>query len=89
VDRALLGTLCELSRLRLDAAEADAFAEKFSGLLHFVERVQTYQPQSDAPPLTAGEHVELRQDSRRDWPWPAGTKHDYRVPKVIDFEGEG
>jgi Asp-tRNA(Asn)/Glu-tRNA(Gln) amidotransferase C subunit len=89
VDRALLGTLCELSRLRLDANEADAFAEKFSNLLHFVERVQSYTPQTDAPPLTSGEHVELRQDVERNWPWPAGTGHAYRVPKVIDFEGEG
>jgi Asp-tRNA(Asn)/Glu-tRNA(Gln) amidotransferase C subunit len=89
MDRALLGTLCELSRLRLDAAEADAFAQKFEGLLHFVERVQSYEPQSSAPPLTAGSHVELRKDVEAPFPWPAGTVHDYRVPKVIDFEGEG
>jgi Asp-tRNA(Asn)/Glu-tRNA(Gln) amidotransferase C subunit len=85
----LLGTLCELSRLRLDADETEAFAEKFAGLLHFVDRVQSYEPQSAAPPATAGERLELRGDVERDCAWPRGTIHDYRVPKVIDFEGEG
>jgi len=88
VDRALLGNLCELSRLRLDADEADAFAEKFSSLLQFVDRVQSYVPQGDGPPLTAGAHVELRPDVEREFEWPPGTMHSYRVPKVIDFEGE-
>ena len=85
----LLDNLCGLARLRLAADEADAFADKFGRLLEFVERTQAYQPASAEPPHTSAEAVELRKDVELDFAWPEAVRHDYRVPKIIDFEGEG
>jgi Asp-tRNA(Asn)/Glu-tRNA(Gln) amidotransferase C subunit len=83
----LLENLCGLARLRLDEAEKTAFAAKFGRLLEFVEHVQGAE--FDDPPVTDSQVLELRRDIELDFEWPAGWKHDYRVPKVIDFEGEG
>jgi Asp-tRNA(Asn)/Glu-tRNA(Gln) amidotransferase C subunit len=89
VDSATLNELCGLARLRLDAAEAEAFAAKFDGLLAFVDKIREYEPQSSEPPLTTGEALRLRPDSALRFKWPDGTHHAFRVPRIINFEGEG
>jgi aspartyl/glutamyl-tRNA(Asn/Gln) amidotransferase C subunit len=83
----LLENLCGLARLRLDAAEKEAFAAKFERLLGFVELVQATELK-DVPVVDAAV-LELRRDIEQDFSWSTGWKRDYRVPKVIDFEGEG
>lgn len=89
VDKASLDDLCELARLRLDAGETEAFVQKFEGLLAFVEAIREYEPVSGEPPLTSGERLLPRKDNPQDFAWPRGTRHDYRVPRIINFEGEG
>jgi len=34
-------------------------------------------------------HVELRRDHISPYEWPAEAAHDYRVPRIIDFEETG
>lgn len=89
MDRRSFEHLCELARLELDPSEVVEFERKFKRLLGFVEQVQNYTPASSGPPLTLSDKVELRRDAPRDFPWMPGRKHDYRVPTIIDFEGEG
>jgi aspartyl/glutamyl-tRNA(Asn/Gln) amidotransferase C subunit len=88
VDRNTLDALCQLARLRLDDAETDAFAEKFNGLLSFVERICKYEPNSADTALSSGAQLMLRKDKPQSFGWSPTTQHDYRVPAVINFEGE-
>jgi Asp-tRNA(Asn)/Glu-tRNA(Gln) amidotransferase C subunit len=88
VDRELLDNLCGLARLRLDPPEVAAFAEKFGRLLEFVQRTQSYEPLSTGPPHTSSESLVARKDVEVDFTWPRPASHDYRVPRIIDFEGE-
>jgi Asp-tRNA(Asn)/Glu-tRNA(Gln) amidotransferase C subunit len=85
----MLEELCGLARLRLDAAEAEAFSAKFAGLLDFVETIREYEPRSTDPPLAPANPLQLRKDTARDFAWQPGLLHSYQVPRVIDFEGEG
>lgn len=87
MEAGVLVNLCGLARLRLDDAEKEAFAAKFERLLGFVEHVQTAE--LDDVSVTDSTVLDLRRDITQDFNWPAGSQHDYRVPKVIDFEGEG
>ena len=89
MDRQLFSHLCELARLELSEQEAGEFEHKFARLLGFVEQVQAYTPQTEGPPLTLKERVDLRPDTAAGFDWPEGTPHDYRVPQIIDFEGGG
>jgi len=78
-----------LARLQLSPDELVEFERKFARLLEFVEKTQEYQPQSEGPPLTLLPHVDLRRDHSSPFDWPAEAAHDYRVPRIIDFEGGG
>lgn len=69
--------------------EVADFERKFRSMLKFVEQAQGYTPQSDEPPLTMKDKVDLRRDTVSGFKWPDGQVHDYRVPKIIDFEGGG
>jgi aspartyl/glutamyl-tRNA(Asn/Gln) amidotransferase C subunit len=89
VEAELLENLCALARLRLDAEEKEAFASKFERLLGFVEQVQATSVPGDAGEAHDTPILDLRRDIETDFGWPASWRHDYRVPKVIDFEGEG
>lgn len=89
MERDTLEALCGLARLRLDTAETEAFQQKFEGLLNFVERIREYEAQSEEPPLTTGSRLEPRPDAPQRFAWPQGTQHEFRVPKIINFEGEG
>lgn len=89
MDRRSFDHLCELARLELQPDELVEFERKFKRLLGFVEQVQNYNPESSGPPLTLAERLAPRKDAPRDFPWLEGRKHDYRVPTVIDFEGDG
>jgi Asp-tRNA(Asn)/Glu-tRNA(Gln) amidotransferase C subunit len=88
MDRRSFEHLCELARLELGPDELVEFERKFKRLLGFVEQVQNYTPANSGPPLTLSERVDPRRDAPRDFPWPAGRAHDYRVPAIIDFEGD-
>jgi len=91
---ALLDQLCGLARIELTADERGDFKAKFEGLLAFVEQVQTYAAREtgdpSAPPLVFVDQLVPRKDVAERFEWPAGTRHDYRVPQVIAFsEDEG
>ena len=81
--------LCELARLELEAEELVEFERKFSSMLHFVEQVQAYEPQTEGAPLALIDRLDLRNDDVQRFDWAQDTRHDYRVPKIIDFEGGG
>lgn len=89
MDRQTFEHLCTLARLQMSDTEIAEFERKFKSMLQFVEQTQAYTPESDAPPLVLKTMVELRRDTIRTFEWPDGTVHDYRVPKIIDFEGGG
>jgi Asp-tRNA(Asn)/Glu-tRNA(Gln) amidotransferase C subunit len=89
MDRRQLDHLCTLARLHLADDEIAEFERKFTRLLVFVEAIQAYQPQTEGAPLTLKESVGLRLDTKRGFSWPEGTAHDYKVPRIIDFEGGG
>jgi Asp-tRNA(Asn)/Glu-tRNA(Gln) amidotransferase C subunit len=88
MDRAALEHLCALSRLQLSADELIEFERKFARLLEFVEITQYYEPKSEGPPLTLLPQVDLRRDHSSPFEWPDSAAHDYRVPQIIDFEGD-
>ena len=87
MDRRTFDHLCDLARLQLSDDEFVEFERKFQKLLGFVDKVQSYEPQSEGPPLVMKQKVDLRRDTPETMPWPEGTAHDYRVPQIIDFEG--
>jgi len=87
MDRRTFDHLCELARLQLSDEEIVEFERKFKSLLRFVEKTQAYEPQADGAPLVMSQRVELRRDTPETFTWPEGQVHDYRVPKIIDFEG--
>jgi aspartyl/glutamyl-tRNA(Asn/Gln) amidotransferase C subunit len=87
MEREKLLHLCELARLTLAESELEAFAVKFGSMLGFVEQMMGYEPHGDAPPLTLIDKLEFRPDMAVDAQWPAGTVHDYQVPRIIDFAG--
>ena len=89
MEREALEHLCTLARLHLSADEVAEFERKFSRLLEFVEQTQYYKPKSEGPPLTLVQQVELRRDQVDPFDWPELEAHDYHVPKIIDFEGDG
>jgi len=89
MDRKAFEHLCNLARLELSADETAEFEHKFERLLEFVDQCQQYEPASREAPLTLKDNVELRKDHSQGFEWPEGTAHEYRVPKIIDFEGEG
>lgn len=89
MDRRSFEHLCELARLELEEGEVAEFERKFKRLLGFVEQVQQYVPIAEDPLLVFGDKVELRRDRAVPYDWPEGTRHDYRAPRIIDFEGGG
>jgi Asp-tRNA(Asn)/Glu-tRNA(Gln) amidotransferase C subunit len=89
MDRRSFDHLCELARLELKPDELVEFERKFKRLLGFVEQVQRFTPSSSGPPMTLIERLEPRKDASQAFDWPEGKAHDYRVPTVIDFEGDG
>jgi Asp-tRNA(Asn)/Glu-tRNA(Gln) amidotransferase C subunit len=88
MDRRAFEKLCELARLELSADELAEFEHKFRRLLDFVEQLRAYTPRTEGPPLTLADRVELRRDMPQPFDWPEDFVHDYRVPKIIDFEGD-
>ncbi|MCH7473002.1 hypothetical protein IIA79_08645 [bacterium] len=80
--------LCQLTRLELGEDEFAEFERKFSRLLGFVEMVQEYEADSSEAPLALVEKVELREDRAVRCDWPEEFAHDYRVPRIIAFDGE-
>jgi Asp-tRNA(Asn)/Glu-tRNA(Gln) amidotransferase C subunit len=88
MDRRSFDHLCELARLELKPEELVEFERKFKRLLGFVDQVQSYTPESSGPPLTLCDRLEPRRDSARGFDWPAGRRHDYKSPAIIDFEGD-
>jgi Asp-tRNA(Asn)/Glu-tRNA(Gln) amidotransferase C subunit len=89
MDPHLLTDLCQLARLDLTEEERAGFLSKFESLLHFVETVQAHAETGDGAPLTLIDELVPRRDVPQPFEWPAGWNHEYRVPKVIDFEGAG
>lgn len=89
MDRAAFNHLCILARLELEPAEYTEFEAKFERLLEFVDKVQAYTPVTTGPPMTLAERVDLRRDASAPFDWPEGCVHDYHVPAIIDFEGDG
>jgi aspartyl/glutamyl-tRNA(Asn/Gln) amidotransferase C subunit len=87
MDREQLLHLCNLARLKLAETDIEAFEAKFGSMLDFVHKMMAYQPDGSGPPLTLIEELELRPDQPRDFDWPAGTTHEYRVPRIINFAG--
>jgi Asp-tRNA(Asn)/Glu-tRNA(Gln) amidotransferase C subunit len=89
MDHDLFEHLCGLARLRLDEAEVQEFEAKFARLLEMVESLAAWEPgdAEDAASQAAG--LKLRQDTAADYVWPPDTRHSYKVPMIIDFEGEG
>lgn len=83
MDREQLIHLCTLARLKLTEGEIEAFETKFNSMLNFTQTVLSYEPQSGGPPLTLIDSLEPRRDLPGDCEWPAGTVHDYRVPRII------
>ena len=88
MERETLEHLCTLARLQLSAEEIAEFEQKFARLLEFVEQTQYYKPKSEGPPLTLVQQVDLRRDQIVHFDWPDETAHSYRVPRIIDFEGD-
>jgi aspartyl/glutamyl-tRNA(Asn/Gln) amidotransferase C subunit len=88
VDTKTLRHLCALARLELSASEEADFSAKFDRLLAFVEQVRSFDPGDSQAELSAIERLELRRDTPESFAWPEGARHDYRVPQVINFEGE-
>lgn len=88
VDTRTLRHLCALAKLELAASEEADFSAKFDRLLAFVEQVQSSEPGTGEAVLSAIEKVELRSDLPRAFTWPDGFLHDYRVPLVINTDGE-
>jgi Asp-tRNA(Asn)/Glu-tRNA(Gln) amidotransferase C subunit len=89
MERKAFDHLCGLARLELDPGAVAEFEAKFELLLEFVEHVRDYTPVTTGPPLTFFDRVELRLDSRAPFDWPDDVAHDYHVPAIIDFEGDG
>ncbi|MEZ5339763.1 MAG: hypothetical protein R3F46_16065 [bacterium] len=88
MDHELFMHLCNLARLRLDERETADFERKFASMLAMVDSLSRWEP-ADAGLAGVDGGLQLRPDSVRDYEWPEGTVHDYRVPMIIDFEGEG
>lgn len=89
MDRRQLDHLCTLARLQLADDEISEFERKFTRLMGFVEAIKAYQPQTKGEPLALKESVDLRLDNKQGFNWPKGSAHDYKVPRIIDFEGGG
>ena len=87
MDHKLFLHLCELARLRLDDQEAQDLERKFNRMLEMVDSLAAWEPR-DSKSAGDGKGLELRQDIVRAYEWPEGTKHSYRVPTIIDFEGD-
>ncbi len=88
MDHELFKHLCELARLRLDEREAQDLERKFNRMLEMVDSLAAWEPQDSTLSSAAG-GLQLRPDIARDYEWPEATKHEFRVPMIIDFEGEG
>ena len=88
MDRHTFTHLCQLARLELTDREAGEFEAKFQRLLGFVEKLLEYTPVSTGAPMTLADKLELRRDFIEPFEWPEDTVHNYRVPAVIDFEGD-
>lgn len=93
VDKAAVKQLCTLARIDLSASEEEEFATKFNSLLSFVEQLLAYNS-PDAPSeaekaerASAEHQLELRLDKPSPFVWPEGSEHNYRVRRVINFEG--
>ncbi|MCB1220926.1 MAG: hypothetical protein H7A35_12330 [Planctomycetales bacterium] len=88
MDHDLFLHLCGLARLRLDEREAADFERKFNSMLKMVDSLNQWEPQdSKLAGIDGG--LQLRPDKVVEYVWPEGTVHDYRVPTIIDFEGDG
>lgn len=88
MDHDLFEHLCGLARLRLDEAEVQEFEAKFARLLEMVDSLSTWEAQDSAAADGQMSGLKLRQDVAVDYVWPEGTQHVYKVPMIIDFEGE-
>lgn len=77
-----------LAKLELSTEEEVDFSAKFDRLLAFVEQVKSFDAVRDGK-LSALARLDLRRDNPVVFEWPEGTRHDYRVPQVIQTEGEG
>lgn len=88
MDHKLFLHLCELARLRLDEREMKDFEQKFSRMLEMVDSLAQWEPEDSKLASVEG-GLELRPDRPESYEWPEGTVHDYRVPTIIDFEGDG
>lgn len=88
MDRHTFTHLCQLARLELTDHEVGEFEAKFQRLLGFVDKLLEYAPESTGTPMTLADKVELRRDNVEPFDWPEDMVHDYRVPQVIDFEGD-
>lgn len=88
VEPQTLRQLSALAKLELSAEEEADFSAKFDRLLAFVEQVQAFDPGEAPAELAAVERLDLRRDTPVPFEWPAETRHEYRVPQVINFEGD-
>lgn len=92
---ALLDNLLRLSRLTLDGEERAEFARKFKSLLEFVDAVNESdfaagvgRSAASAGSLSYLDEMPLANDEPREFFFPPGFAHDYRVPLVVGGEDE-
>ncbi len=92
---ALLDNLLRLSRLTLEDSERAEFARKFKSLLEFVDKVNDSEfaagvgrSAASAGSLSYLDEMPLASDEPRDFIFPPGFLHDYRVPLVVGGEDE-
>jgi Asp-tRNA(Asn)/Glu-tRNA(Gln) amidotransferase C subunit len=88
MDLRSLEHLCGLARIELSADEVKEFEGKFKRLIGFVDLLRAYEPRGDEDALAMSGSLLLREDTEQAFSWPEGTRHNYRVPQIIDFEGE-
>ena len=88
MDHELFKHLCELARLRLDEADEQEFEAKFTRLLEMVDSLAAWEPQDGTGDSGQGPRLQLRSDTAVPFSWPLDTLLDYRVPMIIDFEGD-
>ena len=88
MDHELFMHLCGLASLRLDETEVQEFEAKFKRMLEMVDSLAAWEAQDSAADSRLTHGLTLRTDIPVDYVWPQGTVHDYRVPMIIDFEGD-
>lgn len=93
MDPRALQELCDLARLDLSGDERETFSAKFDRLLGFVDAVQAHAARAEGDAGSEAHRgvaempaLELRADVPSTFEWPDGYLHEYKVPKVIDFE---